>query len=161
MYPDKEPTKFVCPDICPVSCPDASGTQPECAPLAVPYVPFQQKSPKRYSQNDALNNGTLFPALNLPFHLKVDAPNVASGPLGELQALEFVLIELALYLDSHKEDAEAFGLFQQYVALEKAGREKYEAMYGPVTHSATADGKSWSAWISDPWPLDYPEGGKK
>ena len=72
-----------------------------------------------------------------------------------------MLIELALYLDTHKEDAEAFGLFQQYVALEKAGREKYEAMYGPVTHSATADGKSWSAWISDPWPWDYPEGGKK
>ncbi len=161
MYPDKEPTKPVCPDLSPDVCPDASGTLPSCAPLAVPYVPFQQKNPKRYSQNDALNNGTLFPSLNLPFHLKVDAPNVVTGPLGELQALEFVLLELGLYLDTHPEDSEAFALFQQYAALEKAGREKYEAIYGPVTMFATANGKRWSCWINDPWPWDYPEGGKK
>lgn len=134
---------------------------PSCAPLAVPYVPFQQTAPKRYGQNDALNNGTLFPALNLPFHLKVDASNAVTGPLGELQALEFVLVELGLYLDTHPDDAEAFALFQQYAALEKAGREKYEAAYGPLTMTATAAGKSWSSWINAPWPWDYPEGGKK
>ena len=143
------------------TCPDANGTMPSCAPLAVPYVPFQQTNPKRYSQNDALSNGTLFPGLNLPFHLKVDAPNAVKGPLGELQALEFVLLELGLYLDTHKDDAEAFALFQQYAALEKAGREKYESMYGPVTQFATGTQKSWDCWVMDPWPWDYPEGGKK
>ena len=76
------------------TCPDTCGTMPSCAPLAVPYVPFQQQNSKRYSQNDALSYGTLFPSLNLPFHLKVEAPNAAVGPLGELQALEFVLLEL-------------------------------------------------------------------
>ena len=94
-------------------CADTSGTLPHCAPLAVPYVPFQQTSPKRYSQNDALNNGTLFPGLNLPFHMKKDAANVVTGPLGELQALEFVLLELGLYLDTHKDDDDTFALFQQ------------------------------------------------
>ena len=161
MYPDKEPTKPSGPDTQPAACSDASGTLPSCAPLAVPYVPFQQNNPKRYSQNDALSNGTLFPGLNLPFHLKVDAPNAVNGPLGELQALEFVLQELALYLDTHQDDAEAFALFQQYAALEKAGREKYESMYGPVTLFATADQKNWNGWVMDPWPWDYPEGGKK
>ena len=161
MYPDKEPTKPDVPGVLPETCPDASGTLPSCAPLAVPYVPFQQNNPKRYSQNDALSNGTLFPGLNLPFHLKVDAPNAVNGPLGELQALEFVLQELALYLDTHKDDAEAFALFQQYAALEKAGREKYESMYGPVTLFATSAQKNWNGWVMDPWPWDYPEGGKK
>ena len=52
MYPDNN---------MPNTCGDACGTMPECAPLAVPYVPFQQTNPKRYSQQDALNNGTLFP----------------------------------------------------------------------------------------------------
>lgn len=150
MEPDKNPV-----------CQDACGTLPECAPLALPYVPFQQNNPKRYSQNDALNNGTLFPGLNLPFHLKVDAPDVVKGPLGELQALEFVLQELGLYLDTHQDDAEAFALFQQYSALEKAGREKYESMYGSVTMFATAGQKNWNCWVMDPWPWDYPEGGKK
>ncbi len=142
-------------------CGDACGTMPECAPLAVPYVPFQQTNPKRYNQNDALSNGTLFPGLNLPFHLKKDASNAVTCPLGELQALEFVLVELALYLDTHQADSEAFALFQQYAALEKAGREKYEAMYGPITLSATADHKNWGCWIKDPWPWNYPEGGDK
>lgn len=159
MYPDTDTNKPTAPET--GSCPDGCGTLPECAPLAVPYVPFQQTNPKRYNQSDALSNGTLFPGLNLPFHLKKDASNVASGPLGELQALEFVLLELGLYLDTHQADAEAFALFQQYAALEKAGREKYEALYGPLLVNNTASQKNFSAWIKNPWPWDYPEGGKQ
>jgi len=117
--------------------------------------------PQRYETNDALSNGTLFPGLNLPFHMKKDAPNAVKGPLGELQALEFVLLELGLYLDTHQGDSEAFALFQQYAALEKAGREKYESMFGPLTMSAVAGAKNWGCWIHDPWPWDYPEGGEK
>lgn len=147
------------PNVKPV-CPDANGVMPSCAPLAVPYVPFQQQNPQRYSQSDALSNGTLFPGLNLPFHLKVNGSNVATGHLGELQALEFVLLELGIYLDTHQNDEEAFALFQQYAALEKAGREKYEAMHGPLFQSSTASQKKFSSWISDPWPWDYPKGGK-
>jgi spore coat protein JB len=149
------------PDTDMTSCSDANGTLPECAPLAVPYVPFQQNNPKRYHQNDALGNGTLFPGLNLPFFRKVNAPNAVSGPLGELQALEFVLLELGLYLDTHQTDSEAFAIYQQYAALEKAGREKYESMYGPITQAAVASQKDFSAWIKDPWPWDFQEGGTK
>ena len=159
LYPDNDINKPTTPGS--GMCPDGCGTLPECAPLAVPYVPFQQPDPKRYNQNDALNNGTLFPGLNLPFHMKKDASNVVNGPLGELQALEFVLLELGLYLDTHQADAEAFALYQQYAALEKAGREKYEALYGPVFKKDVAKQKSFSAWIKNPWPWDYTEGGKQ
>ena len=158
MYPDKD-NKPTVPETGP--CPDGCGTLPECAPRAVPYVPFQQTSPKRYSQTDALNNGTLFPGLNLPFHMKKDAANVATGPLGELQALEFVLLELGLYLDTHQADAEGFALFQQYAALEKAGREKYESLYGPLFQRTTASQKDFSAWIKNPLPWDPMEGVKQ
>ena len=161
LYPDIDTNKPGMPEPEPSVCGDACGTLPSCAPLAVPYVPFQQTKPKRYSQSDALSNGTLFPGLNLPFHLKVDAPNAATGPLGELQALEFVLLELGLYLDTHQADSEAFALYQQYAALEKAGREKYESMFGPLFQRAVAGEKSFSGWIKNPWPWDYPEGGKK
>lgn len=159
MYPDKEPDRPTTPET--GRCPDGCGTLSECAPLAVPFVPFQQTSPKRYSQTDALDNGTLFPGLNLPFHMKKDAAQVADGPLAELQALEFVLLELGLYLDTHQADAEAFSLFQQYAALEKAGREKYESLYGPLFQSATAGQKTFSAWLKNPWPWDLMEGGKQ
>ncbi len=141
-------------------CPDNCGTLPSCAPLAVPYVPFQQMGSKKYDQTEALNNGTLFPGLNLPFKIKAKASNVVSGPLSELQALEFVLVELGLYLDTHKDDREAFVLFQQYAALEQEARTRYEAMYGPLTQNAAAAGEKYK-WLQDPWPWNYQEGGKK
>lgn len=72
---------------CPLpSCPDRYGTLPSCAGLSVPYVPFQQEGSQKYSQSDALSNGTLFPGLNLPFRLKVEGSTVPVGPLAELQA---------------------------------------------------------------------------
>ena len=92
------------------SCPDHNGTLPSCAGLAVPYVPFQQDAPQKYSQSEALSNGTLFPGLNLPFHLAVDGSALPATPLAELQALEFVILELGLYLDTHKDDTEAFNM---------------------------------------------------
>lgn len=143
-----------------VECPDGCGTMPSCAPLAVPYVPFQQTGSKKYNQSEALNNGTLFPGLNLPFKAKVKATDVVNGPLAELQALEFVLVELALYLDTHQNDQEAFELFRQYSALEKEARARYEAMHGPLTHNAAAAGERYN-WLQDPWPWNYQEGGKK
>ena len=141
-------------------CPDHCGTMPACAPLAVPYVPFQQTGSKKYEHDEALNNGTLFPGLNLPFKAKVKASDVVNGPLAELQALEFVLVELGLYLDTHQGDKEAFALFQKYAALEEEGRKRYEAMYGPLMLSSAAKGERYK-WLQDPWPWNFPEGGAK
>lgn len=135
------------------TCPGGSGSLPSCAPLAVPYVPVQPMSADRYGRNEALSSGTLFPGLDLPFHLKTTAENAVSGPLGELQALEFVILELGLYLDTHQDDTEAFALYQQYVELERQGRERYEATYGPLFQTA-ASKSSFGAWIQDPWPWD-------
>ena len=104
------------------SCPDNNGTLPSCAGLAVPYVPFQQNNPQKYAQSEALSNGTLFPGLNLPFHLAVDGSSLPATPLAELQALEFVILELGIYLDTHKDDAEAFAMFKQFSAMEKAAK---------------------------------------
>ena len=64
------------------------GTLPNgcCAPLAFPYVPVQKNDPERYSQQDALKAGTLFPGLNLPFHAqmktKFPAVNTPGGHRG-------------------------------------------------------------------------------
>ena len=135
-------------------CPDSSGTLPSCAGLAVPYVPFQQNNPQKYSQSEALSNGTLFPGLNLPFRLAVEGSTLPNTPLAELQALEFVVLELGIYLDTHKDDAEAFKLFQQFSAMEKAAKAAYESKYGPITKEAAATCGSYR-WLSEPWPWNY------
>ncbi len=153
MSPDHEPK--------PRPCDDACGTLPPCAPLAVPYVPFQQRGSKKYNQTEALANGTLFPGLNLPFHAKVAPSSPMEGAVSELQALHFVITELGLYLDTHKDDAEAFQLFQQYAKLAKEGKRRYEAMYGPLTLMNTARDDCFT-WLNDPWPWEYcQEGGAK
>ena len=136
------------------SCPDNNGTLPSCAGLAVPYVPFQQNNPQKYAQSEALSNGTLFPGLNLPFHLAVDGSSLPATPLAELQALEFVILELGIYLDTHKDDAEAFAMFKQFSAMEKAAKAAYESKYGLITKETAAAGDSYQ-WLSEPWPWNF------
>ena len=141
-----------CPDN--NSCPDHFGELPACANLAVPYVPFQQERAKKYTQTEALSNGTLFPGLNLPFHLKTQGSTLPTNPLVELQALEFVSLELGLYLNTHPEDMEAFNLFKQYAAMERAAKMAYESKYGPLTKSAVANDERY-CWLQGPWPWNY------
>ena len=142
-------------------CGDGQGTLSPCAPLAVPFVPFQQRGSQKYDQAEALANGTLFPGLNLPFHLKAQPSTPPEGAAAELQALQFVVTELGLYLDTHQDDQEAIQLFQQYTRLAQEGKRRYEAMYGPLTQcGAIRDGMY--TWLNDPWPWEYhKEGGKK
>ena len=138
----------------PASCPEPNGTLPSCAGLAVPYVPFQKNNPQKYAQSEALSNGTLFPGLNLPFRLAVEGSTLPNTPLAELQALEFVVLELNIYLDTHKDDTEAFNLFKQFSAMEKAAKAAYESKYGPITKESAAAGDSYQ-WLSDPWPWNF------
>ncbi len=132
-------------------CPDANGTMPSCAPLSVPYVPFQQSNPKRYERMEALSEGTLFPGLNLPFHLMKNGREVAPCPRTELQALALVVHELGLYLDTHPEDAEAFKLFQQYTKLLQQGKKTYLEKIGPLSQTDAALDDSYT-WVYGPWP---------
>ena len=130
--------------------------------MVFPYIAMQENTPDTYSKEEGLSTGTLFPGLNLPFHIKSEAVKVLGTQLAELQALEFVLLELGLYLDTHQNDKEAFELFRQYSALEAEARKRYEATHGPLTQSAAANTDSWSAWLEGDWPWHQSmEGGDK
>ena len=142
---------------CPVPQPEercqnrCRGRLNECGSLAVPYTAVQGENPELYTQEEALAQGTLFPCLNLPFHLKVNGSPVPETPLSQLQALSFVRSELGLYLDTHPEDQEAFEVYQRYAKLEEEGRRRYEAQYGPLTQKAAAMDGSYT-WVNGPWP---------
>jgi spore coat protein JB len=129
---------------------------PSCAPLATGYVPFQQAGSQRYAQKEALSNGTLYPALNLPFHLKIQGSTLPDNMLTDLQALDFVILELGTYLDTHPEDAEAFALFKQYVETARTARDAYERANGPLKRKAAAKDDRYT-WLRDPWPWNFEE----
>jgi len=137
------------------SCGVEEGMLPGCcAPMAFPYVPMQEKNPVRFSRTEALQTGTLFPGLDLPFKAAIQAktklPNTA---LVELMALDFAIDELGLYLTTHSSDQEVLQLYWSYIKLASEGREKYQKLYGPLlqTDLTPEDG---FAWIKDPWPWD-------
>lgn len=144
----------------PAACEMGFGTMPPCAPLAVPYVPFQQTGSKQYGHAEALSNGTLFPCLNLPFHVKVKGSTPTGSAMEELQALQFVLLELGLYLDTHPGDMEAFEVFRKCAAMEQEARARYEATYGPIFKRSVANSETYN-WLDDPWPWNIANGGEK
>ena len=49
------------------TCANGQGNLPACAPLANPYVPFQQNNPQTYPAKKGVVRGTLFSGLDLPF----------------------------------------------------------------------------------------------
>ena len=89
-------------------CPQNQGSLPGgCGALAFPFVAMQQQDPPRYDQREALQQGTLFPGLDLPFHKELRSRfPAANNALSELMALDFAIDELGLYLVTHADDQE-------------------------------------------------------
>ena len=136
-------------------CSYKSGTLPgKCAPLAMAYVPIQQGACPAYDPDEALRRGTLFPGLDLPWMNMVNSSDLDDTPLNELMSIDFVVKELALYMDTHPEDMEAFATFKDFLKLAKEARKRYVEKYGPVTHRDMVVMKNYS-WIDNPWPWDY------
>ena len=137
------------------SCGTNSGTLPgACGAMAFPYIAIQENDPPRYSRTEALQTGTLFPGLNLPFKAAMAAAkNIPNTALAELMALDFAVDELGLYLTTHPEDQEVLELYWSYIRLAKEGREKYQKLYGPLQITDRPENGAFR-WLDDPWPWD-------
>lgn len=134
--------------------PDGSeGRLPAMAPLANPYVPFQAENPPMYESRKGLVRGTLFPGLDLPFMGMVNKSEQPVTPLTELQTMAFAIQELALYLDTHRDDMEALELYRSYQRIYDDGRAEYEKMCGPLNHMSAGTGAY--RWLDEPWPWEY------
>ena len=129
------------------------GRLPANAPLANPYVPFQVEDPIMYEPRKALVRGTLYQGLDLPFMGKVNKNEKPVTALTELQTLSFAVQELALYLDTHRDDKEALALYRNFQKMHEKAKAVYEAKHGPLTHMSQCTGEY--AWLNDPWPWEY------
>ena len=134
------------------------GELPDAAPLAMAYVPLQRSAAPSYESMEALSRGTLFPGLDLPFMGMVNKTQ-AITPLTELMAVCFAAHELALYLDTHRDDSEVFTMYQSFLALKNEAHERYVRQCGPLTHEDMLGMERYS-WLDDPWPWDYESRGE-
>ncbi|WP_424766458.1 spore coat protein CotJB [Paenibacillus sp. sgz302251] len=72
--------------------------------------------------------------------------------LHELQAVDFVLVELNLYLDTHPSDTNAIQQYNQYAQLRQKIAHRYETEYGPLKHFGQSYVHAPFSWIESPWP---------
>lgn len=129
------------------------GSLPSYAPLAAAYVPMQENAEETYEAMEALSRGTLFPGLDLPFMNLVNG-DIPATPMTEMMAIDFVADELELYLDTHSDDADAFAMYQTFLALRQEARERYARACGPVTQQDMLGAERYT-WLGNPWPWEY------
>lgn len=72
----------------------------------------------------------------------------------QLQAVDFVLVDLTLYLDTHPNDVEAIKQFNEYAQKSMELKQKIEQSYGPLMQYGKGYSYSnypWN-WKDAPWP---------
>ena len=75
--------------------------------------------------------------------------------LSKLTALDFMAVDLGLYLNIHSDDSEAIKEYNNIIEAANIVRMKYEEMYGPLTsfRSYAMDTCNWQ-WKDNPWPWE-------
>jgi spore coat protein JB len=70
----------------------------------------------------------------------------------ELQAVDFVLVDLTLYLDTHPNDYEAIQQFNNFSKQRGLLKKQIESIYGPLQQYGNSySGYPWN-WDDGPWP---------
>ena len=73
--------------------------------------------------------------------------------LNEIMAVDFSIIELNLYLDTHPNDRNALMLYNNNVMRSRMLRQRFESMYGPLNALMSTSKYPWQ-WIERPWPWE-------
>ena len=68
-----------------------------------------------------------------------------------ITALDFYIIDLHLYLNTHPTDSEAIMLYNNCVIKVKELREEYNKMFGMLLANNSTSNQPWQ-WIENPWP---------
>lgn len=81
--------------------------------------------------------------------------------LHEIMAVDFAIVDLNLYLDTHPNDEKAIALCNNCVKKSMELKDCFQEMYGPlsVMNYINCD-ENWR-WIENPWPWDKHECGCK
>jgi spore coat protein JB len=79
-------------------------------------------------------------------------PQEFYATMEQLQAVDFVLVDLTLYLDTHPDDFEAINQFNQFAKERKRLKKIIETSYGPLMQFGNSfSGYPWN-WDDAPWP---------
>lgn len=136
---------------------DFAGRLPKQMPIGMAYVPMQILPESIYYDDIALQRGTIYPELDLPFKGYENNDTPPLTPLIDVMQNDFVCLDLGLYLDTHPQDTDALMYFNHRVKLSREAHEKYNKKCGPLVKSDMNPQKN--DWISCQWPWEYCERG--
>jgi spore coat protein JB len=132
--------------------------------IAMNYPSQKQETQNIVSNQQAMDvtsgwiRGNLFPNLYIPYKnykpVDLNPTTEKDAMLYQVMQYKFALIELDLYLDTHPNDTNAIGLYNQYLNIEKQLSNKYESMYGPLTLESNYLAKNNWVWKNSPWPWE-------
>lgn len=75
--------------------------------------------------------------------------------LNRLTALDFMAVDLGLYLNTHPMEKQAIALYNKIIMAADTVRAKYEELYGPLCsfRSLNTSDTQWK-WSDNPWPWE-------
>ena len=73
--------------------------------------------------------------------------------LNDIGIVDFTLVELMLYLDTHQEDAEAIEYFNYYSRVKTKMMQEYSTTFEPLTKEYAAVNNKWK-WNCGPLPWE-------
>ncbi len=77
--------------------------------------------------------------------------------LHDINVIDFVIVEMTEYLDTHPNDTEAIDYLKRYVCMKNQALREYASKYTPLTISS-ADASSCNEWTWATSPMPW-EGG--
>ena len=73
--------------------------------------------------------------------------------LHKLQAEDFALYEVALYLDGHPNCKKALRYYEEHKKIAAALKAEFEARFGPLSIYGNQNEQNWD-WADGPWPWE-------
>jgi spore coat protein JB len=74
--------------------------------------------------------------------------------LAQLTALDFMAVELALYLDTHPCEVKVIEKYNSVIREADMIRTEFERLYGPLCSYRSASNVAQWNWIDNPWPWE-------
>jgi len=73
--------------------------------------------------------------------------------LRKLSSLDFMLMDLGLYLNTHNNDTVALHIYQKISKDAEELRQHYENTFGALNSRSYDEASCWH-WINEPWPWE-------
>ena len=89
--------------------------------------------------------------LSMNNNMSSNCDNTREEMLERIKCLNFAIIELGLYLDTHPDDEKALCLHRKYCKEYRELTDNYQKVYGPLTIQFPCN--KWR-WLEEPWPWE-------